>query len=158
MKPVRKLHRLPLDVYAIPDCFFFFTICADERIPSFSGIISDIIIESIIYRHESNLWKLHCYCLMPDHLHIVISHINSNKPEMVKGILSIIASFKSYTTKLWWEYGGKGSLWQKSSYDKVIDNMEEADKLILYVLNNPVRKGIVDCWEDYEYSGMMHEL
>ncbi|MHB1457654.1 MAG: transposase [Armatimonadota bacterium] len=72
--------------------------------------------------------------------------------------MSIIASFKSYTTKLWWEYGGEGPLWQKSSYDEVVDNAEGVDRLILYVLNNPVRKGMVDHWEDYHYSGIMHEL
>jgi len=158
VKPMRKSHRLPMGVYATSDCFFFFTICANKNNPPFKGSISKAIIESIIWRHENRLWNLHCYCLMPDHLHIVLSPSNVNKSESVKGILDLIASFKSYTTKLWWDFGGEGPLWQRSSYDEVIDSMGNVDQLILYVLNNPVRKGLVDHWKDYQYSGIMHEL
>lgn len=46
----------------------------------------------------------------------------------------------------------QGAFWQKESYDNLIHNREELTNKIEYVLNNPVKAGLVDNWEDWEFS------
>ena len=44
----------------------------------------------------------------------------------------------------------KGSFWQSESYDHIVRNEEELERIIKYVIYNPVKAGLVDKWEDWE--------
>ena len=44
-------------------------------------------------------------------------------------------------------------LWQPSYYDHVLRDDEETSRAVRYVLENPVRKGIVREFADYPFSG-----
>jgi hypothetical protein len=44
-------------------------------------------------------------------------------------------------------------LWQESYFDHVLRDDEETDRAMRYVLENPVRKGLVPRFEDYPYAG-----
>ena len=165
--PVRKNHRLPAESYSSPDCCYFFTICTHDRSPLFTNHqLAQSIIESLLWRHHKGVWNLHCYCLMPDHLHIIVGIKRDGSQSMnagargsvSKGILDQIAEFKRYTAHLWHKSEEAGPLWQRSSFDSIIDQLELVDDLILYVLNNPVRKGLAKCWEDYPYCGKLDIL
>jgi hypothetical protein len=43
--------------------------------------------------------------------------------------------------------------WQKDFYDHVIKEKANIKTQAHYILDNPVRKGIVGDWRDYPYSG-----
>ncbi len=84
---------------------------------------------------------------MPDHLHIVISPSNSGV-----SLSKFLNIFKGRTTTAFRnKYGVKG-LWQRSAYDHIIRAEEDLKAIIEYILNNPVRKGIVERAEDYPFS------
>jgi REP-associated tyrosine transposase len=98
---------------------------------------------------------------MPDHLHCLlslerheVSYINGGARVILpEGILNQVAGFKSFTTtQIWWKQGGKGPLWQRSSCDRVIRHNQSIQHAASYILDNPVRKGIVKQWQDYPYS------
>ena len=38
----------------------------------------------------------------------------------------------------------KGKLWQKDSYDYLVRDQEEWERIYAYILNNPVKAGLVD--------------
>ena len=57
--------------------------------------------------------------------------------------------------RFWWPHGGRGPLWQRSSYDRVIRYNDAVDEAVWYTLRNPVRKGLVETWEQYPYAGIM---
>ena len=163
-RPVRKIHRLEIDRYASDESKFFFTLCArGNRKPFENPALANAIIESLIWRKKKHNWTLFCYCLMPDHLHLIIRALERRleicnagvRGRIEKSLLEEIAEFKSYTTRIWWKHGGKGPLWQESSYDHVFRYNESMQKAAWYVLNNPVRKGLVDKWEDYPYSAIV---
>jgi REP element-mobilizing transposase RayT len=95
---------------------------------------------------------------MPDHLHFVCS-LDNSKPinagargVVPEGVLDHVARFKSFTTRESWKVGLSGKLWQRSSFDRVLSHAHQIDEVIEYVLNNPVRKGLVQRWEDWPYS------
>ena len=50
-----------------------------------------------------------------------------------------------------------GSFWEHESFDHVIRN-GKFDKTIRYVLNNPVKIGVVRNWEDYRWNYCRKEL
>ena len=97
---------------------------------------------------------------MPDHLHFLCRLTDSelkdlhagarvNQPE---GVLDHLSRFKSFTTNRSWDLGYSGRLWQKSSYDRVLDLERPFEEVALYTLENPVRKGLVREWQDWPYS------
>ncbi|MDQ3815026.1 MAG: hypothetical protein M3347_13885 [Armatimonadota bacterium] len=122
------------------------------------------MVEALLWRKRHHNWTLYCYCLMPDHLHFLVKlpsgaqhYINAGARGIVpEGILDHIGHFKKYTTtQIWWKQGGSGLLWQRSSHDRVIRYNDSIEAVASYVLHNPVRKGLVDAWEDYPYAAII---
>jgi hypothetical protein len=70
----------------------------------------------------------------------------------LEGVLDHLARFKSYTTRRSWMYGFTGTLWQKSSFDRVFDIARPLEEVIEYTLENPERKNLVLDWHDWEYA------
>ena len=164
----RKTHRLPLERYSATDCDFFFTICARHQGKVFlDDALARRIIDALLWRRDHHDWHLFCYCLMPDHLHFILRLLVEDArilnggihgPRTV-GVLDQVGWFKSYTTtQCWWNLGGSGELWQTSSYDRVIRYTDSVDDAVAYVLNNPVRKGIVEEWSQYPYAAIIDPL
>lgn len=52
----------------------------------------------------------------------------------------------------------EGAFWQSESYDRIIRNEQELDRTITYVMNNPVKAGLVKKMKDWEYSYCMYTL
>jgi len=46
-----------------------------------------------------------------------------------------------------------GIRWQKDFYDHVIRKHEDITTQIKYILDNPVRKGLVSSWQEYPFKG-----
>ena len=93
------------------------------------------------------------YCLMPDHLHFLIS-------PQIEGIsvLKFTEQYKGKTTNRGWAAGWRGRLWQSRYYDHIVRKEEDLYKIAQYILNNAVRKGLVACHEDRPWSGHMNPL
>ncbi len=160
-RPQRRLHRLQPVVYASTEYEYSFTVCARHQGEPFRNRkLADAVVESLLWTRSRYNWLLFCYCLMPDHLHFVCrltdrdvrwvnAGVRGTQPE---GTLDHLARFKSYTTKQSWTHGLQGRLWQKSSYDRVLDLARPFEEVARYTLENPVRKGLVDDWQDWPYS------
>ena len=43
--------------------------------------------------------------------------------------------------------------WQKDFYDHIMRTQEDIVAQVKYILDNPVRKGLVVNWEDYPFKG-----
>ena len=66
--------------------------------------------------------------------------------------------FKGRTATVFRKRFGKSNLWQQSAYDHVIRKGEDLKAVIQYVVNNPVRKDLVTCPEDYPYSRWFEDV
>jgi REP element-mobilizing transposase RayT len=152
--PKRKPTRLREFDYASPYAVFFLTSCTQFnrdilKNPDFSLKCIDYIkSEKIRLGHA-----LYVFCLMPDHLHILLSPLESGIPvtQYMNGLISKM-------THLSWEYGYSGKLMQRSFYDHIIRKEEDLRQIAEYILNNPVRKGLVEKWEDYPFCGLLDPL
>lgn len=96
-------------------------------------------------------YKLYGYCIMPDHLHLLLHPYGRYDPayimQMIKG------SFSNKYNKM---KQSKGHVWQKRYYDEVVRNNKVALNILEYMHNNPVKAKIVQFPEDYEFSSCSH--
>ena len=97
--------------------------------------------------------KIYVYCVMPDHMHLLLS-----PSENGKDLSGVMQEIKGGSTKVFWECDGKGKLWQRGFYEHVLRRDENILATAEYILNNPVRKGLVEKWEDYPFCGILDPL
>ena len=95
---------------------------------------------------ESLSMKLYAYCFMPDHVHFIVAVQGKTS------IIDLIAAFKSKSTKESWKFGYEGKIYQRRFYDHFIRKDEGLNNAITYVLNNPVRKNMIEDWKKYAFS------
>jgi putative transposase len=90
---------------------------------------------------------VYAYCLMPDHVHILLS------PGPDQNIIRLIQRFKSRATRIHRQLGKEGPLWQRGFYDHILRREEGIKEVARYILANPVRKGLAPSVVDYPFSG-----
>jgi putative transposase len=141
--------------YKGSDHIYFLTLCTQDSKNIFiDHRIAITVGDELEYRRSKNEIKLFCFCIMPDHLHILLSLDGS----YAKSLQDWVAAFKRYTSKIAKESYGISKLWQRNFYDHVVRKEESLLKITDYILFNPVRKGIVSDWRDYPYSKMVDPL
>ena len=90
-------------------------------------------------------YELLAFCLMPDHLHLLV-----RSQEGATGLRLFMRAMKSFCTRT---VGSK--IWQKGFYEHVMRTGEDVKKTAEYIINNPVRKGLVQRAEDYQWGGIV---
>lgn len=101
-----------------------------------------------IHHYDSNYYQLICYCIMSNHIHLVIK-LNENAPDLSQ----IMHSIKRFTAK---EsniiLNKKGAFWMKESYDHLIRSDQELRNIVNYVINNPVKAGFTSDWKKWPHT------
>ncbi len=84
---------------------------------------------------------------MPDHQHMIISGTKTSSD-----VSKTIANYKQ-KTGYWMSANGSMFIWQKDFYDHVIRKHEDLATQVRYIIDNPVRKGLVSLWYEYTFIG-----
>ncbi len=123
--------------------------------------IAKLVAESLHYR-DGKVIRLNAYCIMANHVHTVFAplikqHSDTDEKQTnnnsYHSLSSIMHSLKSYTAqKANQILGRSGAFWQHESYDHCIRNPDELHRIIMYVLNNPVKIGLVKEWKDWKWN------
>jgi putative transposase len=151
----RKTLRLKGFDYGSKSHVYFVTLCTPERRPLFlESKIAKAVEEEMQLRRSKKEIHLFCYCIMPDHLHLLFSLAD----DYPKKLQDWVSAFKRYTAKRIFEGCGVRPLWQKNFYDRIVRQEESLLEMANYIIRNPVRKGIVSNWEAYPYSKMVDPL
>ena len=82
----------------------------------------------------------------------------SLKESYHKSLITWVSSFKRYTAKVMNESFGIKPVWQKNFYDHIVRKEQSLRRIAEYILNNPVRRGIVGTWDAYPFSKMVDLL
>jgi REP element-mobilizing transposase RayT len=135
---------------------FFITInCAQRGLSQLThNDVSAKIFESITFYHSSRRWWPEIVLLMPDHLHALIRFSWSSK----NGMNSVIAAWKRYTARQ------LGIVWQRDYFDHRIRSDADYSDKWQYIQNNPVRKNLVENFQDWPHVwrprgvGWMHDV
>ena len=140
-------HRLPTELYT-GEVAVSITACIKDRKKLFTdeNIFNEfekILLEEL----KSTSCSSYVYLFMSDHLHIIIKGENSKA-----NVKSCIEKFKQ-KTGYWLSQNISDKKWQKDYFDHIIRENENLEMQIQYILNNPVRAGLVDNWKDYPFKG-----
>ncbi len=102
----------------------------------------------ILGRQKSNLpFYLYAYCLMPNHLHLLIEMQDDALSRIMQRVLT---SYSQYHNR---KYKKIGHLFQARYKSILCQTDRYLGELVRYIHLNPVRARIVKRPEDYEYSG-----
>ena len=92
-------------------------------------------------------YKIYAYCLMPNHLHIILQTMGKHNPSyimrMIKG---------NFSRKFNMMHSRQGKVWQEGFYDTGLRNIAMMLQKIEYIHDNPVRAGIVPSPDQYPFS------
>ena len=127
----------------------------DSLLHSASGGENYLSIEAVaeiagytIHYPDGKDFKLICYTIMPNHIHLVFELLKNNK-----GISKIMQSIKRISSRRCnLLLNREGKFWQDESYDRLIRDDVELYFTIKYVLMNPVEAGLVKNWKDWKYT------
>ncbi len=88
------------------------------------------------------------YCVMPDHVHLVIE--GSCESSDLRRCAKLAKQRVEYVARKTFHVH---HLWQKGYYERVLRSPEATEMAIRYVLDNPVRARLVARPSDYKLSG-----
>ncbi len=90
--------------------------------------------------------------VMPDHVHLIFAPQIDRSRTKVYSLAEITNAIKGASShainKLLQQ---KGRVWQPESFDHVLRSSESLQEKVEYVLQNPVRRGLVCRWSDYPW-------
>ena len=133
---------------------------------------ADIVVESLKFCQQNKGLNIHAWCVMSNHLHLIVSSTEPNK------LSDIIRDFKKFTSsqilkaiaendqesrKNWmlWIFSKAGEknkrnneyqFWHQDNHPLECDTNDILDSRMNYLHENPVRAGLVRHAQDYIYS------
>jgi putative transposase len=130
------------------------------------------VVADAMHHLDERAYRLHAYCVMSNHAHVAFTPLLNDrtvykKPDSIRTefvssdptLSAIMKSLKGYTAreanKL---LRRKGTFWQAESYDREIRDEVEFWRVIRYILNNPVKAGLVRDWREYPFSWLSPSL
>ena len=124
---------------------FHLTIHAHPEVNAFKKSVRDSVWRAVLEIPARGEIELLAACLMPDHLHLLVKPGEDN-------VLDWLNSWKSWTTRQAWRFGHLGPLWQPGMWDRTIRSEEDLMTVVRYILANPVRAGLVESFDDWQFS------
>ncbi len=122
------------------------------------------IVKREIHNLHPNAYHLIAYCIMPNHVHVLIDLQNIPDPAPIKpgqrytALSHAMKLLKGRTGHACRKViGGSGPFWQPESYDHVVRDQREFENIVQYILDNPVKAGLVKEWHEWPYSFLQEE-
>lgn len=94
-------------------------------------------MKNILLKNNNTLYRLEAFCIMPNHIHLMILPLDSlsNIVKYIKGTSA------NQINKL---LNRNGTFWQREYYDKIVRDEMMYEKVLKYILNNPIKANLVD--------------
>lgn len=148
-KPRAKRPRLKRFTYK-GQYRYFLILCTKGRENYFQDReIINLILAVLKEKSEKEKFKVWAYCFMPDHLHLVVEGLDNNCD-----LKRFVFRFKQKSGYLA-SKRNRIVLWQKSYYDHVLRKEEDLKEVCKYTWANPVRKGLVQDYKEFPFSGSL---
>jgi putative transposase len=143
--PKRKMLPHDLPSWAHPETvIFFITVCCTPRGENqlCKAEVATGIFESVSFRQSRGDWWVQLLLLMPDHLHMLVSFPSD------KDMPTVVSQWKEFVAK------NLSIRWQQNFFDHRLRTDESLRDKADYILNNPVRRGLIARAEDWSYVWM----
>jgi putative transposase len=127
---------------------YFLTICTLNRQKFFedSSTVFDALLQFRRTAAEES-FEISAYCFMPDHTHFLIEALADGSDFKRFCKLAKQRSGSRHARK------NEGRLWQEGYHDRVLREGDDSLTVARYLINNPVRAGLVTSPIEYPYLG-----
>jgi len=113
--------------------------------------IAAIVAEAMHHR-DGKVYDLDSFCIMPTHGHTIFTPLVKDDGSY-HALQTIMHSLKLRTALQSNPLlGREGPFWQHESYDHVVRDQRELERIRWYLLNNPVKAGLVETWEAWPWT------
>jgi REP element-mobilizing transposase RayT len=126
------------------------------------------IVKDAIHFYDKKKYDLICYTIMPNHVHqvftLIVGRISDSTNQQIEAEVSrnrvsgyivtkILQDLKRFTARECNTVLNRtGAFWQHESYDHVVRDYDELQRIVDYVINNPVKASLCEKWEDWKWS------
>ena len=119
-------------------------------------VIHDILRLELLSSAAKYGWCVGRYVVMPDHLHLFCAATDESE---ARPLQTFVGKFKEWSAKrLHRELGLAPPIWQPEFFDHVLRSNESYLEESHYVLENPVRGGLVSRSEEWPFAGELSDL
>jgi putative transposase len=114
-----------------------------------------------IHRLDKQRFDLIAFCIMPNHVHLLIDtagfkRVSSNSTigtthryPLTDNLLLIKGRSARSCNQI---LNRTGEFWHHESYDHVVRDEQEIERIFRYVIYNPIKGQLVSAWEDWPYT------
>ncbi len=143
----RRPARLPPQNYTGCQTYFI-TICCHKRLAHLQPLpIAIHVIDLLLQSAAKHSFRLHAFCLMPDHLHLLAEGTRDSS-----NLREFIRLFKQRTAFAF-RQSHNSTLWEMSYHDRILRNNDSVEQIAAYIWQNPVRKNLCENPATYQFSG-----
>ena len=94
-------------------------------------------------------WEVLAWCLMTTHYHLLV--VVPDEPRISWAMQTVNSVYaREFNSR----YGRRGHVFGDRFADKLVESAGQARRTVNYILENPVRAGIVKRVEDWPWSGL----
>ena len=105
-----------------------------------------IVVKNVLKHFDESRYILLCWCIMPNHVHVLIKTLSYPLDKIVK-------SWKSYSAREINKISGvSGGLWHREYFDRYVRDEKHLKEVSEYIEMNPVKAGLVKNKEDWQFS------
>jgi putative transposase len=102
-----------------------------------------VILKGVV---EAYGWQLHAYCLMRNHVHLVVQ---TPQPNFGRGMQRLLGVYAAYVN---WRYERAGHVFNRPFKSERIKDERQLQAAVDYVVANPVRAGICAARMEWRWS------
>jgi REP element-mobilizing transposase RayT len=119
--------------------------------------VAALVADSIHY-FDGQRYDLLVFCIMSNHVHVVLTPLLKTESAYYP-LAQIMHTMKGYTAGQANQLLERtGAFWQHESYDHYVRSAAELERIIAYVVNNPVKAGLVTAWQAWPWTYCKYEL
>src|SRR5688500_16674078 len=127
---------------------YFLTFCTDQRRRRFiDASVSAMVVRQILRAAKRFEFEILAYCVMPDHVHALV-HGTSDGADL-RRFMKRVKQSSGQIYRRW----SNEALWQEGYYDRVVRPEEDLSGIVRYIVENPVREGLVKSPLEYQFVG-----
>jgi putative transposase len=133
----------------------FLTFSCSQRLPYLSEPkCCDAVLAALEAARQRFDMRVYAFVLMPEHVHLMVSEPERGTLAEAMHFLKLSSSKRVRARRL--ELGESGPFWQKRYYDRNLRSYADFVEKLRYIHRNPVKRGLVQRPEDWEWSSFAH--
>jgi REP-associated tyrosine transposase len=129
---------------------YFLTFCTDRRARVFvADLPVKLVFVQLVRTATQEQFAILAYCFMPDHLHLLVEGRSEQSD-----CRQFISRFKQLSG-FYYNKEFNSRLWQRYGYEHTLRDDEATISVAKYLLQNPVRAGMVSTLRQCPYLGSL---